>query len=41
MGADIGIFASRAVLTMDFDKLATELHAGVATLMRKLDRRPI
>ncbi len=41
MGADIGIFASRAVLTMDFDALAKELEAGVHLLMRKLERRPI
>jgi ribonuclease P protein component len=40
-GADIGIFASRAVLTMDFDALAKELEAGVHLLMRKLERRPI
>jgi ribonuclease P protein component len=41
MGADIGIFASQAVLTMDFDALAKELEAGVKLLMRKLDRPPI
>jgi len=41
MSADIGIFASRAVLTMDFDALARELNFGVNTLMRKLGRPPI
>jgi len=41
MGADIGIFAAPAVLTMDFDTLALELEAGVNAVMRKLDRRPI
>ena len=40
-GADIGIFASRAVLTMEFDALAKEVEAGLNTLMRKLDRPPI
>ncbi len=40
-GADIGIFPSRAVLTMEFGVLANELEAGVNALMRKLYRAPI
>ena len=40
-GADIGIFASRAVLTMNFDMLARELEGALEALMRKLDRPPI
>ncbi|MBV8449228.1 MAG: ribonuclease P protein component [Hyphomicrobiales bacterium] len=40
-GADIGIFASRAVLTMNFDMLARELEGALEALMHKLDRPPI
>jgi ribonuclease P protein component len=41
LGADIGIFASRSVLAMDFDTLVTQLCTGTNALMRKLAGRPI